>query len=536
MAVGGLGGQTRAILWAQWRTMVNFYSRGNWGMAVLTGLVSAGWYGLAVAGAVAAAVVVGDAGQWSVLERYGGRALLITMAYWQVAPVLLATTGLALDLKRLTVYPVTRGQLFLLEVLLRFSTGIEVNVVLAGVAVGLWRNPRAPAWSVAVLAVWVVMNLLLSAGIRDMLGRVLMRRRARELAMLGLVMLAAAPQLVLVTGVPGWLEAVGSHPAGELWPWNLTARLVLGQGGWWALAGLLGWTGAAGAFGWWQFERGFRFDADAARTEGRREGSREGWWERLLAIPSLVLKDPLGALVEKELRVLTRAPRFRLTFIMGFSFGLVIWLPLGIRSPESFFAANYLAIVSFYALALLGEVSIWNSWGFDRGAAQFYYVAPVGLRAVMVAKNVVALVFVVLEVGVIAVVSRFLPLETTVAKMAEALASVVVVAIFLLAAGNFGSVLYPRGVDPGQWRAASPGRFQALLLVLYPAASAPVALAYLGRFAFDSEVAFWGVLGFGALLGGVVYWIALESAVRLAGERREQLLAVLSAREGPVTS
>jgi hypothetical protein len=63
-----------------------------------------------------------------------------------------------------------------------------------------------------------------------------------------------------------------------------------------------------------------------------------------------------------------------------------------------------------------------------------------------------------------------------------------------------------------------------------------VALAYLGRFAFDSEVAFWGVLGFGALLGGVVYWIALESAVRLAGERREQLLAVLSAREGPVTS
>ena len=46
---------------------------------------------------------------------------------------------------------------------------------------------------------------------------------------------------------------------------------------------------------------------------------------------------------------------------MGFSFGLLIWLPLAFRGgqeSDGFFAQNYLTIVSAYALMLLGEVSI----------------------------------------------------------------------------------------------------------------------------------------------------------------------------------
>ena len=41
-----------------------------------------------------------------------------------------------------------------------------------------------------------------------------------------------------------------------------------------------------------------------------------------------MLADRFGVLVEKDIRFLSRAPRFRLVFLMGFTFGLLIWLPL----------------------------------------------------------------------------------------------------------------------------------------------------------------------------------------------------------------
>ena len=41
---------------------------------------------------------------------------------------------------------------------------------------------------------------------------------------------------------------------------------------------------------------------------------------------------------------------------------------------------NYLTVVSVYSLLLLSEVCFWNSFGFDRSAAQIYFLAPVPFR------------------------------------------------------------------------------------------------------------------------------------------------------------
>lgn len=528
--------QTRAIVWAQWRTLYNFYSHGNWGLLLFTLLLSLGWYALAAVAAVAAALLCADPRQLPTLRQFGPQALLFAFIYWQIVPILLASTGVALDLKRLAVYPVTRNQLFLIEVLLRFSTGLEMALVLAGAAAGLLWNPAMPLWSPLALLPWIGLNLFLSAGLRDLLARLLAPRRTRELAMLAIVLLAAAPQLLLVTGVPDRFRTFVTSFATGWWPWQLTARLALAQDGFASFAGMLAWTAAAIGFGRWQFNRGFRFDAEAARTTPTRVSAPVAFLERLYRLPSLLFSDPLGVLIEKELRFLSRAPRFRLVFVMGFTFGLMIWLPLGMRGPESSFSQHYLTIVTFYALALLGEVCFWNAFGFDRGAIQLYFVAPVPLGRVLLAKNIAALFFVLLEIGAVAVVASFLPLAVTAAKIAETLAIALVLTIFLVSAGNLGSVLYPRPVDPAQWRAASPGRFQALLFLIYPAASIPVLLAYLARFAFDSQLAFYAVLVFGGLLGGVVYWIALDSATRLALDRRERIVALLAARDGPFSS
>ena len=64
----------------------------------------------------------------------------------------------------------------------------------------------------------------------------------------------------------------------------------------------------------------------------------------------------------------------------------------------------------------------------------------------------------------------------------------------------------------------------------------PVFLAYLARYAFDNQTVFYGILALAAALGVAVYWMAMESAVAAARNRRETIVAELSRGEGPLVS
>ena len=113
-------------------------------------------------------------------------------------PVISASMGFGLDMRKLLVYPVPHGKLFLVEVLLRLTTGVEMLMVLAGGTIGLLRNPppqaRQPCcgFSLAVL-VFVLFNLLLASGMRSLLERLLSRRQRARGPDLFLLMLYVVP-------------------------------------------------------------------------------------------------------------------------------------------------------------------------------------------------------------------------------------------------------------------------------------------------------------------------------------------------------
>ncbi len=120
-------------------------------------------------------------------------------------------------------------------------------------------------------------------------------------------------------------------------------------------------------------------------------------------------------------------------------------------------------------------------------------------------------------------------------KIFEAFLVTPIVAVFLLAGGNLTSVYLPRALNPERVaQGGSAGRLQAFMLFVYPLALLPVALAYLARYAFRSALAFYLMLAFDAVLGGIVYWVSLDSAVKAAEERKEQIITVLSRNDGPV--
>jgi ABC-2 type transport system permease protein len=287
-----------------------------------------------------------------------------------------------------------------------------------------------------------------------------------------------------------------------------------------------------------------RFDAQAAsaRSSSKSAGSGliERFGERFYRLPSMLLSDPLGALVEKDVRFLTRSPRFRLVFLMGFTFGLLIWLPVALGregASQSFLGTNYLTLVSVYSLLLLSESCFWNFFGFDRSAAQMYFLAPVPFSRVMIGKNLTALFFIVLEISMIAVVCRLLGMPLGPRTLAESFGVAGVISIFLLAAGNQLSVRQPRSMDPAaSFRSGASSRVQAILFLIYPVAFLPVALAYLARYAFSSELAFFAVLAVDAALAGVFYKLSLDSSVIAAEQLKEQMVTTLSRGDGPITA
>jgi ABC-2 type transport system permease protein len=526
--------RARTILWAHWRTLLNFYPRAGIAWTAIAGFL---WYGFWLFAAVAAGRFAASEANVSFLRLALPGGLFLVFLYWQAVPLLMAATGASLDLRKLQAYPIPPGELFAIESMLRVTAAIEMMAVVCGAAIGIALNPALPWWCALGFAPYVLFNLFLAVGLRDLLMRAMARRRVREIVVFLLVMCTALPQILLTRGPAGErFVAIFRKDLWIGWPWSAAAAIADGSNVLDGAAILLLWMLAAAAFGRWQFYRTLAFDQEAAGAGGGRLPSAARIGEAFFRLPSMILADPLAALVEKEIRFLARSPRFRLVFLMGFTFGVVILtVSFGRRT---FFGADYLTAVSVYSLLLLSESCFWNSFGFDRGAAQIYFLAPVPFSRVLMGKNLSAVFFIVLEISAVTLVCRAMGLPVDARHVLEAFAVAAVMTIFLLCAGNLLSIHQARGVNPStQFRANAAGRVQAMLAIIYPVAFIPVALAYLARWAFSGGWAAWGffgVLAFDTLVGVAVYRIALQLAAKAAEQMKEKMIVALAAGDGPI--
>ena len=206
--------QSLAILWAQWRSLRNFFPRRGVGWTAVVGLI---WYGFWIAAAYAVMLLTSS-------PMSGGLsgALLLVFLYWQIIPVLMAASGASLDLRKLQAYPVPVSQLFWLEVMLRVTVAVEVVLVLTGAGIGILRNPALHAWNALGLAPFAALNLALGVGLRDTIARILARRRIREAAFFLLILCAALPQVLLTRGrgFAGRFRGVLTRESWSGWPWT----------------------------------------------------------------------------------------------------------------------------------------------------------------------------------------------------------------------------------------------------------------------------------------------------------------------------
>ena len=126
-------------------------------------------------------------------------------------------------------------------------------------------------------------------------------------------------------------------------------------------------------------------------------------------------------------------------------------------------------MVSVYALLLLSDALFWNCFGFDRSAAQVYFLVPVKMSTVLAGKNLAAAFLVLMEITAIALVCALLRLPLSGLQILEAFAVTCVMTLFILAVGNLSSLYNPRAVNPVKaMKTAAQSRAQALLMLAFP--------------------------------------------------------------------
>src|SRR5271154_198954 len=135
--------QIGAIFWAQWRTLYHFYPRRG---AAWSATVSLIWYGLWTVAAFAFLRVFHNPTEIPTIRVALPGGLLLMFIYWQVVPLMLATTGSSLDLRKLRAYPVPEGRLFFIEILLRVTSAVEMTFILAGIILGTLLNSSLSMW------------------------------------------------------------------------------------------------------------------------------------------------------------------------------------------------------------------------------------------------------------------------------------------------------------------------------------------------------------------------------------------------------
>jgi ABC-2 type transport system permease protein len=223
-------------------------------------------------------------------------------------------------------------------------------------------------------------------------------------------------------------------------------------------------------------------------------------------------------------------------FGMACLFSVVIFFPFAFgKSPNSFFAANYLPGVSAYGLLIVGEVLLWNTFGFDRKAAQLYFVAPVSFAQVLRAKNIVAFAVIGLMTLFIAFIGALFRTNVTFASFVSSVALTFVLTLFFLAFGNVTSVLMPRPIDPSQaFRNQNSAKTSLWLLLCFLVLLIPVGLAFVAKWAFDSDWAYFSVLAIDFVVGSVCYRVATDAAVTRAERDREKLIDTLSKGADPI--
>lgn len=235
------------------------------------------------------------------------------------------------------------------------------------------------------------------------------------------------------------------------------------------------------------------------------------------------LSGPVAAVLEKEFISIRR----NTTMFFGLFAPLILVILFVGKIPA--LRSTGLAFPGGVAYSLLGLAAIaYNCFGLDQAGIQFYFLAPVRFRSIVLAKNMLMFGIVAVQVALIYAVVYF----AASAPSLTITAITVLWVVFAIAAntmvGNYRSLVAPKKMDPGKLARKQASQLSALMSVgiMFTAIGIAVGLSALGKFLHMPwiPIGVLLVLATTALFG---YVKMLDATDRIAIAHRETLIEEL---------
>jgi len=466
-------------------------------------------------------------------------------AFWQFFPVMASAFSETLDSSNLLRFPLN----YRAYVVVRLIYGaLDPATVLGGlwllgvlIGVGI-ANARLFPWAALVLLVFGLLNLLLTQMIFAWVERWLAQRRTREifavLFFLGMISFQLLGPMLNRYG-PRSTPALRKletevSPVQRALPPGIAANAIAAMA-----AGQLGKAAAAlgllGVFGIVivrvlsvRLRAQYRGEnlSEAPKIQSTRKATEElrlGW-----SVPGL--SGPVTAVLEKELRYLSRSGPMLLTLITPIIMLLIFGLGQGRSAPSGFLQRSPdlgFPVGASYSLLLLTNL-VYNNFGADGGGIQFFLASPVRFRSVVLGKNLAHVMVLALEMTVVWIGVSVLFHPPTFAITVATLSGVLFAVPVNLAIGNLLSLHSPKRVEFGTFGRQRASQLTVLIsfgvqIAVFGLAATTLALARYYREIWLAPVAFLLLAVFG--LAG--YGLALRRVDRLALGNREILSSEL---------
>lgn len=555
--------QFRTIAWLRWRIFANSMRYKGAVGELVAKILSYPLLALMVFGPATGAGIAGFYLVNRGMDAYLAIPLWIIVVLWQFIGVSTSASGPSFDLGSLIRFPIRYRD----YLLMRLSFGLMDPPTLAGIAcliamsLGIaFAAPVLFPWAALCLFVYAACLVLFARMIYTWMERWLAQRRTREL-LTGVILVVSlgfqfvaqfAQKLGEGHHVPPspLLMKTGNVLVAVNWllPPGLTAKSIDHMHGGSpliavaALAGLLAYT------------LGFLFilhlrlhaqfmgenlsEAQATITAKTKAGLRKVRNEGTVTAanergPFGFLPATVAAGLIKEIRYLLRSgPKLYVLIMPVFVVFLFSMRTSGLNYA-GFGHRGMEGILFTYGCAytqLLFVGMLYNSLGSDGTGSQFYFIAPVRFRDVMLSKNLLTFIVFLIEVALIYIVSAFLstraPLDLTVATLMWSLFAL----LLNMSIGNVRSITSPKAMDPAKVRSQNVSGLSSLisLLVVVVAVGLGSAMFFLCRYLHTSYWMAAGAFAVLAVLAGVLYAMVLYRIDAIAQSHIEDLTRTLS--------
>jgi ABC-2 type transport system permease protein len=242
---------------------------------------------------------------------------------------------------------------------------------------------------------------------------------------------------------------------------------------------------------------------------------------------SLNIPPVLTAMLSKEFLFLRRH--------MGILYGLImpVFLVLILASKVASRSNAVWVFPAAVAYTLLAICPLsYNSLGFEAAGSQFYFLAPIRIRDVMLAKNLFSFLMALIEIiavfGIICYVASVPPLTTTLSAILWAIGTLAINTTF----GNRRSFTTPKKVNPQRMANKQTSQVSALISLALLAVAGSIAAGVFLLCVFLKTL--WLLIPLFAIyaaIGIIIYLQSLRTIDQFALDHREPLFLELCKQE-----